>query len=441
VRRSDGGFTLIECMVAVMLLMILSSAIFAVLLTAFKTTRNDRARVGASDLASRELEIVRQLFNSVAPDGSRPGVATVIGTPHVTNPDQIPGGIATQPLNVGGVPYTVQRDVEPQVAGPGVSACDGGSLVAHPDYNVTVTVRWPNMGGTRPVVNSTILTPPKGVINDAATAYLAVKVKTAAGTPSVSLPVTVSNGVTTQNASTDSAGCAVVGVTTAGTYTVQLNGTGMVDYYGTSNPAPSVVATLGQLTVVTPALNYDAAAELDVTFTSDPGFAIPSPRPYVTLGNVNLSASGGVRIFGPVGAATVIAAKGLWPFTTGYAVWPGSCADANPAMAPTNGSTNPATVLAPGAVMPTTVKLTAVDITVVNGAGAPQVGVAVTATKPVGSTTGCQADQTLTLGVTDATGHLKTSLPNGKWQAKSGASLGPAFSVIGTPTTTQVSVP
>jgi hypothetical protein len=426
----------------VMLLMILSSAVFAVLLTAFKTTRNDRSRVAASDLAARELEIVRQQFNAVGADGvSRPQVAVIIGAPHLTNPDQLPTGTAGQPLNVGGVPYTVQRDVTPQVAGPGVSACDGGSLVSHPDYNVTVTVTWPTMGATRPVVNSTILTPPKGVLNDAATAYLAVKVRNAAGAPNTNLPVSVSNGATTVPAVTDATGCAVVGVTAAGNYTVKLNGTSMVDYYGASNPTSTTVATLGQLTVVTPALNYDSASELDVSFATSAGYAVPATLPDVTLGNVNLVTNGGTRVFAPVGAATVIAAKNLWPFTDGYAIWPGSCTDANPAKAPTNGSTNPALVIAPGAVVSTTVNLTPVDVTVVNGAGVPQVGATVTAVKPSGSTTGCLTDQTLTLGVTDATGHLKTSLPNGKWQAKSGISLSPAFSVIGTPTVTQVSVP
>ena len=62
-------------------------------------------------------------------------------------------------------PYTVVRNVEPLIAGTGVSPCDGGSAVEYPQYQVTVTVTWLNMANVKPVTSTTVLTPPKGSIS------------------------------------------------------------------------------------------------------------------------------------------------------------------------------------------------------------------------------------------------------------------------------------
>ena len=56
--------TLVEVLIACTILMILAMGVFGVMLTAFKTTKNDRTRVAASNLAAREVEIVRQTFGS-----------------------------------------------------------------------------------------------------------------------------------------------------------------------------------------------------------------------------------------------------------------------------------------------------------------------------------------------------------------------------------------
>ena len=73
--------------------------------------------------------------------------------------------------------------------------------------------------------------------------------------------------------------------------------------------------------------------------------------------------------------------------------------------------------MAAGSTNSATVQLTGAALTVRNALGLPVTNATVTAT-PV-STTGCASTENpLTLGVTDGTGALKTSLPAGAWTLK-----------------------
>src|SRR4051812_32408670 len=82
----EAGLTLVELLWAMVIFGIVASATVAGLATALKTTRLDRNRVAASNLAARELEIVRNVFSS-----SGTGPTTIASTTLVTNPDPLAG--------------------------------------------------------------------------------------------------------------------------------------------------------------------------------------------------------------------------------------------------------------------------------------------------------------------------------------------------------------
>jgi hypothetical protein len=319
-------------------------------------------------------------------------------------------------VTVDGVPYTITTTVTPRVTGLGSSACDGGDLVAHPEYQVTTKVTWPNMGVTAPVTNTTVLTPPKSTADDPVLGYLAVKVTNANGSNSAGQAIAISGPAGTVPAVTDASGCAVASFTTAGAYTVTLSAPGYVDFHGQSTSTASSSVTLGNLTVVK--MSYDKAAALNVSFAQPAGYALPQPLPQITLANTGIQPSGTLVVSATGGTTTV---GSLWPFASGYAVWAGSCADADPAAAPTNGSRAPATVIAPGASANVTVPLQPVDLVLTDSDGDPIANATVTAAKASPAPASCATapDGTLTLGVTDASGHLGALLPDGYWQVAS----------------------
>jgi type II secretory pathway pseudopilin PulG len=424
-KYADAGLTLVETMVACVILVILASAVLAVLLTALRTTDNDKTRVAASSLASRELEIVRQYFNS----GSA-AVQDVVNPTNdsLTDPDPLPGGTVGQPLVVGGIPFTVVRTVAVQVTGPGNSPCDGGSQVAHPSYSVTATVTWPNMGLTSPVVNQTVLTPPKGVLDDSTTGYVGVKVIDAAAKATSGVGVTVTGPAGTYTATTDSSGCAVVPLSQPGTYTASLNTASYVSDSG--NPTPSLTGIdveTGKLTVKS--MYYDKAASLNVTFATSAGYALPQTLPDITLANTGIQPSG-TFVTSSTGATTSVG--NLWPFTSGYTLW-ATCAAGDPAAA--GGTRAGPIVVNGGASGSETVQFTPVDVWVYDNEGDPVAGTSVTA-----SSQACTAgpDSPITLGTTGADGHLAVSLPYGTWTLSASGTTTNPVSVGTSPVTAEV---
>lgn len=234
-RISDRGVSLIEVVVAMVLLGILGTAVLAIVLQAQSQTVNNRARVAASNLAAREIDLVREQFMA-----SDDGPLNLADEGVVTNPHSF--GSAGSPLVVDGTPYTVKRSVAWNVTGSGGSACEGGSLVRYPTMSVQVEVTWPGMGSTKPVVNTTQLAPPKGVGLSTTSSFVAVKVTNSQGQPNAGRSVTVfrTSGGESRSGLTDSTGCAVVEVEPAagsGTdYSARVQDAGHVDLGG--DPAP-----------------------------------------------------------------------------------------------------------------------------------------------------------------------------------------------------------
>jgi prepilin-type N-terminal cleavage/methylation domain-containing protein len=409
VGGSERGLSLIELMVAMVVLAIASTAIIAGLLSAMQSARSSRNRLQASSLASREMEILRNEFNMSA------ATALAVGSANVTNPHQLPGGTAGGDLKVDGSPYTVVRNVEWLPAGSGKSACDGGAALTYPSLAVNVSVSWPRMGSVKPVVSNTVLTPPKNTLVSGLS-FVGVKVVDVVNAPVPGQTVTLAGPGGPYMDTTAADGCAVFAVSATGAgFSASLNTFGAyVDMIGNTNPStlPFTVAA-GTLTQKT--FSYDKAVTVGVTMTTDfaGGYALPTTLPQLSLYNTGLLP---VQVKAVASTAATTSLTNLWPFVDGYALWVGSCKQSDPAAS--GGTRDSSVVLAPGASGSRTIPLAPVQVTVTAAVGLLPVGNATVTATPTLATNCVAPDTLLTLGVTNSSGVLKTSLPVGKWTLK-----------------------
>jgi prepilin-type N-terminal cleavage/methylation domain-containing protein len=400
---SERGMSMIELMVSLVVFAIAATAIVAGLLSTMQSTRSSRNRLQASSLASREMEILRNEFNMSA------AAALAVGSANVTNPHQLPGGVAGQDLKVDGSPYTVTRNVEWLPAGTGMSACDGGAALTYPSLAVNVSVSWPRMGSVKPVVSNTVLTPPKNTLASTIS-FVGVKIVDVLNAKVAGLTVTLvgPGGTFTDTTAVD--GCAVFALTTPGAYTASLSTGGVyVDPIGVTNPSQAVTVTAGTLTQKT--FSYDQAATLNATLVTDPLYALPTSRPQIALYNTSILPLGVKTVVNSGGVTTI---GNLWPYTNGYEYWAGSCKQSDPLVS--GGPRDPVVNILPGTTANKNIRLAPVQVNVTLG-GLPLLLATVTAT-PFSNINCLAPDTLLTLGTTVVGGVLMTSLPPGKWILK-----------------------
>ncbi len=404
VAHGDSGFTMIELMVSLVILGIVSSGFAYGLQLTLAVTRDDRARLQASNLAARELEIVRNEF------GASKAAPTAIGAvSEVTNPHPLAGGTSGQPLNLDGTKFTVVRTVSWLPAGTGTSPCDGGSAVTYPSLGVNVKVSWTESGQSRDVESNTVLTPPKGTLATIK-GFIAAKVQGADGNGVAALPVDLSGPGGSQTRVTAADGCAVFALTTTGSYTVTLDQPGFISFDGQPTTSKPAVVSAGSIQLVP--FSYDRASTLQLEYVvSDgvgPQFGLPDPPPSVVLFNPSLPTMGKQEIAS--GQTTV---TGLWPFPDGYSVWAGTCSLNDPAV--TGGSRPEPVRPQPGETLTAEVLVKPVKLTFIDDFEQPLVGEPVLV--KINDETGCRETE-FQLGTTDANGVVQGALPYGQWKAR-----------------------
>jgi type II secretory pathway pseudopilin PulG len=409
----DQGMTLVEVMVAFTLFAVMSTAVLAVLGGAVRLTHEDRARMVASDLAARELEITRDTFTSAVqgPDA--------VTTNLVTNPHPLAGGTAGQPLVVNGVPYTVERTAQwAAVDSEAASTCDEGTTSELAYLKVKVSVRWPALGARPPVEMSTVMTPPKGTYSTFA-GHIGLKVVDASGRPQPGVQVSAraaSGAVRTGTTAAD--GCALISFVAAGSYSVTASAPGFVTPQGSPTGDATALVQAGQIWKGT--VEYDRAATVTVAFTTAPGHALPTAATNtlpVLLGNAALVPSGSRTVTGSGNTRTI---EHLWPYPSGYQLWAGHCLDNDPQYTG-QGRELPVAVVA-GQTRAAPVVLAPVTVP-----GPP--GAAVRATAVLAPADAADQDPTcpssstptvVELGTVGAGGSLATSLPYGVWRVAAG---------------------
>jgi prepilin-type N-terminal cleavage/methylation domain-containing protein len=405
--RQDG-YSLVELMVAVTVFALVFAAVSLGIGRALEISRSNRNRSAGAYLAARQLEEVRsKAFDQVAL-----GRTTCVYSS--------PGPNCNVPS-----PYTVTQDVSWTSPGSTSTSCNvpSGSGAALAYKRVTVTVTWPDMGGVAPVASQTLLTPPSGTF-DPNDGHVLVQVFDRSAAPLAGQTVSLS-GPESDSQPTTSDGCVFFAYLDPGTYTVSLNTTGYVGRQGDQPATQTVAVTATQISTLQ--FDYDRAATLQIGLNApagSPTAVIPSPIA-LTVANSNLTV--GTKSFSEAstGSGATRTVTPLFPYASGYQVWAGDCADADPDGTPdlypvtTRGlalTSNPAGTTAG------TVNLGAVDVTVrqtsVTGALVRNTTVTASGIHAAGMA-GCMAGETLTASPrTDGNGKLRLALPYGTWTVR-----------------------
>jgi prepilin-type N-terminal cleavage/methylation domain-containing protein len=392
----ERGMTLIELMVATLVFSVISAATMVALGGALNLNRNDRNRSVAASLAAARMDELRSM-----------------------DFDDIPIGQVSQTEPVDTVDYTVLTDTEWATIDADTNACDAPSSGDPRILRATVSVKWVNMSGVKPVKSQTTIAPPIGTY-DPQTGHIAVKVVDRFGEGAGGHPVTVSRTGFNQTIHTTEEGCAFFAQLNPNTYNVSLSRPGYVDGQGVANPTRSMSVNVGFASAVT--FLYDQAATLDLTLAGLDGYAVPTGIEAL-ISNTGLQPAG-KAVHASSGATALI--QNLFPYPDGFQTWGGSCADADPAGENvTSGERyypgadrEPAILVEPGLTTTGTVVLKSVDLSVTGPTGDPIPNASVTAHHIVdsGSDLGCPSGKSFNLGTTDAQGQIKVAMPYGKWE-------------------------
>lgn len=305
-KEDQGGLILIEVIVAGLLLVIVSVGAFTAFDAATRSTAEERHRARGNALAEADISRMRSMRIS--------DLSNLLQTRNVYQDEQ---------------KYTITSRAEYQTDSTGTASCEAGAAAA--DYiKVSSTVTWPSLGSRPPVTSASLVAPPNGSIS-ANSGALAIAVEDAenVGVPGVGIS---GSGAGSFSGVTGSTGCVIFGNLPAGSYTVSVSGVanGLVDRDGEA-PGPVTTSVVGESTN-TLVLQYDDPGTIPIRFKTRPYSApltlVPSAADSVVVYNTGLTAA---RTFGTVGSQqTTLTAGSMFPFTSDYAVYAGTCESNNP---------------------------------------------------------------------------------------------------------------
>ncbi|MBH0023224.1 prepilin-type N-terminal cleavage/methylation domain-containing protein [Salinibacterium sp. SWN248] len=325
-RSSDAGMSLLEVLVAMMIFAIVSLGVLQTLTTVLAITRDNRARVVATNLAAQEVDLARDAGD----------VFTLFDDTY------------TKTLN--GDVFTVSRSTAWVPSSNADATCgSGGGTLQYKRINIAVT--WPNMrAGTEAVQFDTLLAP-NDRINDPDLGTILVSVIGGSGEGSEGVSVTATpaspsegaQSLATSPAPTDSDGCTFILKVAPGNYNVGVSRSGYITDDGqTSSPSQLTQVVAGTASSVS--FNYDDAASFDASF-----IAASAPADVEISRNMDLSflSSYGVHTESST-SSSLTRSVDLFPWRSGYVGIAGTytpkpedpdstaeyCASPNPALWP-----------------------------------------------------------------------------------------------------------
>ena len=347
---SQDGFALIEVLISAVIVVVISTAVFALLTATGHASAEERHRSEAYAVAQEDQARLRSM--------------------RVPSLDKLN---ETRTVTLNGTPFTIESTGVFVNDKTGTSSCGKESSSA--DYvKITTKVSWPSTGKHAPVTIASIVTPPNGAL-DPSHGTLTVSAIGGNNGPMAGIGLS-GTGAGTFSGTTDSSGCAMFPDQAAGNYTLTPSAPGLVDKDG-NPPSPMTVGVVaGSTSTVT--LRYDLPGSIPVEFTTlYGGNLISSSADSIIVYNTEMTSA---KMFTPPGGspggprAASITAKSLFPFSTPDTVYAGSCEGNNPNP---KGETNPpgaaaiasVTVPAGGTVTPAAkIQLPALNLTVKNGA-------------------------------------------------------------------------
>jgi Tfp pilus assembly protein PilV len=413
-RAEEAGVSLIELLVAMMVLTLVMTGVAYGLMQATSLARESRDREAAANLVAQALDKARGTrdFNDLLPDAWTE--------------------------NVNGVQFDMLQTVTVQFDDGAESPCDGSANQFWKYKNVNVSSSWDTQLLSDVVQAETVVAPRVGSFNPEL-GNLAVKVLDAAGGPQDGVKVMADqgqNGTTERVSFTDSQGCAFLDSLEPDTYEVTVNRLiptpAMVDPDGANEPTQ--VGGVAAASTTQMAFELDTPATIDVAFPPGPPGDLA-----VSLGNGQIQPTG---VRSQTGTGSPRSITGLFPFPSGYQLWAGDCSDADPEgvfvqagsavdgtiFYPPPGEDDPQTkrdeavAVEGGLTSAATLLMAEVQLTILTSTGSPVAGAAVSALHENdfdGDGTEdeqlCTTPTSLSLGTTDAAGQLTTFMPWGQW--------------------------
>ena len=303
-RDGEAGYALIEVIVSAAVLAMVAVAVLAGVDAAGRSTGREKAKAVAVSLAEQDQERMR-------------GVAAK----QVTEVAQM------GPFNINGATYNVESKAEwiDDATGGTDSCTNSGSKASY--IRMTSTVRATNL--SNPVVISSLVEPPISSA-DAGEGYLAVQVndRNGAGVQGVTVHA---DGPTTDDVTTNDAGCAVFGRVGVGDYDFTLTKTGYVDEFGRAPGEKHDVSVVqGAKTVA--AVKFDQAAPLTLTFeTTNPSNTTQTLNSSAWTVSAVDSEAPALLTWGSLSSSVSSLVVNLFPFNTPYgSFYTGSCDDPDP---------------------------------------------------------------------------------------------------------------
>lgn len=367
-RASEEGFALIEVLVSALCVAIVGGAVLTTLQATARSSADTRNHTMAQAIAMEDQARLRSMR---------------ISSLNKLN--------QTYPVTLDGTTFSVTSTGVFVNNTSQTASCTTGQTSA--DYiRITTSVTWKALGNRRPVTMQSIVSPSNGSL-DPGHGTLTFSTINAAAQPLAGVGIS-GTGPGTFSGTTDAGGCANFADLPAGNYTVVASAPGLVDKEGkaptTLSPSPGVIAS-GTQTVV---LQYDKPGALEVGFTYRVG----------STSEFKASSAGAIQVFnsglkepftftapGGVPAAAIATTAKLFPFTSPYAVYAGTCSSNNPN--PTSDPESPGALavasvtVPPGATLAPlpkgTIQLPALNL-VVKKDGSPLVGAEVKITNSGG---------------------------------------------------------
>lgn len=343
--RSDGGFILIEILVSTLVLVIASAGVVMVLQTTVRSQASERHATEAYSLAQE--------------DQARLATMRV---------EELWSLNETRTITLNQTQFKVHSTGAAINDITSAPSCGEGTYKVN-YVQVSSAVTWPGMSSDEKTRIVSKLSPSKGSISPGQ-GSLAVSVTNQAQAPMPGVEVSGGNGLI--HGVTEATGCAIFPNLPAGTYTLTASGeaAGLVNPEGKSSESKSISVVGGDTR--REIFQFDRPGAIPVEFKYRVGSEekfLPSSADSVVVNHSLMSAA---RVFGTPGGTrlSMVEASKLFPFSSAYTVYAGSCASNNPD--PSGKGENPGAILSTTApagakATPIVLQLPAFDPTVWTG--------------------------------------------------------------------------
>ncbi len=326
----ERGDTLIEVLVGAALLLVIAGGVVSGLTVFGHESANQRQHSQADALAQQAEGQLRgeQLSQ----------LATLVAAGSAGS---------TSNVTLDGTAYTITNTAS-YVARTGTTSSCTASGSGNADYIKTVsTVSWNGSSALHPVQE-------EGVISASSGSSMVVQVLDENANPVSNITINVvgtdaNTSSTNQTLTTDSSGCAVFYGLTVGTYTVSAagpTGDGYIDTTGNANPSFNETLLAGQTTNV----SFEMAQGGSLSTQFEAVAANGTQTPVSSYGGGSTAwVLQNSALTPPASAQSSSSVSGLFPFTTPYVVYAGSCNSdslvTSPASVPAGGSVSASLLL------------------------------------------------------------------------------------------------